>query len=145
VAACDPADGHCTEAPRPPGAPCDPKNSCISDAVCDAQGVCMGTPAANGDPCTATTGQIGQCVSGACVASTTSTPPPPQPKPDAGPDAPVTHVDATATTPTAAPQKSGCAVAGGPGATGGTSGPGAWTLLALLGAALVVRGHARRR
>jgi hypothetical protein len=125
VAACDPGNGHCIEADRPQGAPCDPKNSCISDAVCGAQGACIGTPAANGDPCTAEGGQVGQCVSGTCVANGGVIPPVTgQP---AGPDAAAGPVDATAPpVPAAAPQKSGCAVA--PGGRGGDPVP--WLSLA---------------
>ena len=101
--------------PRPAGAPCDPKNSCISEAVCDAQGACVGTPASNGDPCTAEGGQIGQCVSSSCVARSgngVTPPPPPRPMPGSTPREPRARRSTTSPPP---PQKSGCTVAGGLG------------------------------
>ncbi len=123
VAACEPGNGRCIEVARPAGSPCDPKNSCLSEAVCDAQGACVGNPASNGDPCTAASGQIGQCVASVCVAGSPTTPP--APLPDAG--APIDAPSIGKAAPPAGPSSKGCTFS-----AGAPSGGLAWLWLVAL-------------
>ncbi len=67
--ACDPESGRCIENNRTQDSPCDPNNSCLTDATCDGTGECVGVPAPNGEPCTAAGGVIGRCVLGTCISS----------------------------------------------------------------------------
>ena len=68
IAACDPGTGQCIEDERLSSSPCDPGNSCIRQATCDEAGMCLGSPAPNGEPCTTAAGAIGQCLAATCVA-----------------------------------------------------------------------------
>ena len=144
VAACDPGSGQCLENNRPAGAICDPKNSCMTDATCDDQGTCIGTPAANGQPCTDALGRIGACVASQCVVEIKPDAGPPA-APDAQADAPPaadagapadTRVDTAVTVPRGKP-KGGCHLApsfvDGDGEIGGVGGgPTPWLALSLL-------------
>jgi MYXO-CTERM domain-containing protein len=69
VPACDPSSGDCFEMNLLPGTACDPKVSCMTTGVCNAQGACIGSPAPNGESCTRPGGAIGLCVTGSCVTT----------------------------------------------------------------------------
>jgi hypothetical protein len=133
VAACDPLDGKCAETMRPPGAPCDPKNSCITDGMCDQAGNCRGAPALNGSPCTLPGGKVGECVVGTCVASSGGG------TQDAGSDGPGSGgtQDASGDTKVNGAARRGCSMGGA-----GNAGAG-WALL--LGALAVLSRSLRRR
>ena len=51
----------------PAGTTCDPKTSCMGPGLCDDQGGCVGSPAANGDTCALTGGSLGLCLGGSCI------------------------------------------------------------------------------
>ena len=67
VPACEPSNGSCFEMNLLPGTTCDPKASCMTAGLCNAQGICVGSPAPNGESCTLPSGAIGLCVTGSCV------------------------------------------------------------------------------
>ena len=67
VPACEPSNGSCFEMNLLPGTTCDPKTSCMTAGLCNAQGICVGSPAPNGESCTLPGGAIGLCVTGSCV------------------------------------------------------------------------------
>jgi MYXO-CTERM domain-containing protein len=69
VPACEPSSGDCFEMNLLPGTVCDPKASCMTAGLCNAQGVCVGSPAPNGESCTLSGGAIGLCVTGTCVTT----------------------------------------------------------------------------
>jgi hypothetical protein len=133
--ACNATDGKCVETMKPPGAACDPKNSCFSDAMCDEAGNCRGTPALNGSPCTLAGGVVGECAAGTCVALGTA----PAPRDGGAGDGPTAVTDARPTDAGNIPKgnKSGCAMAG-------PANPGALWLLSLVGAAAALVRRTRR-
>ncbi len=69
VPACQPSSGACYEMNLLPGTTCDPKTSCMTAGLCNAQGFCIGSPAPNGESCTLPGGAIGLCVTGSCVTT----------------------------------------------------------------------------
>ena len=69
VPACQPSSGACYEMNLLPGTTCDPKTSCMTAGLCNAQGFCLGSPAPNGESCTLPSGAIGLCVTGSCVTT----------------------------------------------------------------------------
>jgi hypothetical protein len=140
--ACDPESGQCVEANRAPGSACDPANGCLTDAVCDMAGNCVGAPVPNGEPCTLAGGQVGRCAAGQCIASGTDSPSDASAavRADAGADGPAgaPSMSTTGSTPKRSGGSSGCAAAGA------GAGPGTAALLGVLAALRALRSRRRR-